>query len=80
MKYDLNDPAVQKAIEIALETGKYSAVATQIATGKDREWLINFADWLEKNDIISPSKSDNSFRRLKCKTYEEIEAKLNNRK
>lgn len=75
--FSLNNPAVQKAIRKALEIGKYSTVITQTVTGKDREWVIYFSEWLKKHDVIGPYIPDSSLRELKCKSYEEVESRIN---
>ena len=56
--FSFNDSRVRKALEIALEKGKYSTSLVQVYVGLGQSTTSKLTIWLEKNKIISPSNGN----------------------
>ena len=53
-KYDPNDPVVRKAVEISLNSGKFSTSLLQTHLGKGHGFVSGLAIWLEQIGVIGP--------------------------
>ena len=71
----IDSPVVRRAVEIALEKGKYGTGLIQTYLGLGNAYVAKMTKWLEEKGVIAPS-SGNRPRDLLIKTMAEAEELL----
>ena len=72
-EYNPNDPIIRKAIEISIAKRCFSKAMLQTYLGKDRNYILNLATWLEGLGIIAP-QNDNKPQDILIGSLEEFDA------
>lgn len=74
-KYDPNDPVVRRAVEISLQSGKFSTSNLQTYLGKGHGFVSGLAIWFTEIGIISEANG-NKPRDLLISSMEEFDEKV----
>lgn len=83
IKFDPDDPAVQKALSVSLNKGKFSTAMLQTYLGRSHSFVSGLADWFGEIGIIGPENGNkprdvliNSMDEFKPKIEEYVKQKL----